>query len=481
VVDEHRERELKFDVPETWRAPDLDAALPPGSRVETATVHLESTYFDTAERDLLRSRVTLRRRRGDTDTGWHLKVPAGNARLELRHALGPDDDEDVPGELADLTLGLRAGASLAPIATLVTERAVRRVVDETGRTMAEVVVDEVRGTALAATVGEAAVLTQWREVEVELGETGDERLLERLAAHLRTSGAEPAASASKIARALGRPPVAARRPDGLAGIVADYLDAQFLVLVGQDVELRRGRDAVHGTRTATRRYRSALRIFAPLMDADRAAHLDAELKWYAEVLGRLRDRHVLRAHLDAAVDELPPELVLGPVRNRIHHLLDADLAEAQAALDETMTGERYFALLRELRAWYEHPPLAEGRPAADANRFLRKAERRLRRRLAAAGDRSSPEHDAAMHRARKAAKRLRYTAELAEPELGRAARKTRKRAKRVQERLGARQDSVIAAEFLLRAGRVAGTTPDENGFTFGLLYQRERDAVEGAG
>jgi CHAD domain-containing protein len=83
-----------------------------------------------------------------------------------------------------------------------------------------------------------------------------------------------------------------------------------------------------------------------------------------------------------------------------------------------------------------------------------------------------------MHRARKAAKRWRYTAELAEGELGKRARKDRKKAKRHQQRLGARQDSVIAADFLLRAGRLAGTTTGENGFTFGLLYQRERDAAD---
>ena len=495
MAEEHRERELKFDVPERWSPPELEALLPKGGRVERETVHLESTYFDTAERDLVRSRVTLRRRRGDADTGWHLKVPAGTARLELRRPLGPGEHEDVPAELADLTLGFRAAAPLAAIATLTTERAVQRLLAGEGRALAEVVVDEVHGTA----VGEAAVLTRWREVEIELGEAGDEKLLARLSKHVRDSGARPAASASKLARALGRPTAQAQRPDGLSGVVADYLDAQYLALVGNDVELRRGRNAVHATRTATRRYRSALRVFEPVMDAERAARLDGELKWYAEVLGRLRDRHVLREHLDNAVDELPPELVLGPVRTRIHQLLDADLAEAQTRLEETMAGERYFALLRELRAWHEQPPLAPDRPAADARRFLGKAEHRLRRRLADAGNDAGETagngaarrggtgpadeamHDAAMHRARKAAKRLRYTAELAEPELGRPAKRTRRRAKKVQQRLGARQDSVIAAEFLLRAGRVAGTTPGENGFTFGLLYQRERDAAAHSG
>jgi hypothetical protein len=31
--------------------------------------------------------VTLRRRVGDTDSGWQLKVPEGDARVELREDL----------------------------------------------------------------------------------------------------------------------------------------------------------------------------------------------------------------------------------------------------------------------------------------------------------------------------------------------------------------------------------------------------------
>jgi CHAD domain-containing protein len=209
-----------------------------------------------------------------------------------------------------------------------------------------------------------------------------------------------------------------------------------------------------------------------VLDEDRSAALDVELAWYAAALGELRDRHVLRDHLDAAVAALPAELVIGPVSARIHQLLDADLAQAQSALDEVMSSERYFALIRELRAWHEDPPVHTNRPGADAAQFLVAAKRTLRRRLRKA--RRAGEPDAAMHRARKAAKRLRYIAELCEPELGEPAVKARKRAKELQEQLGARQDSVVAAEFLRRAGLVAGTTPGENGFTFGLLYEKEQ-------
>ncbi len=462
--EDHRERELKFDAPDGWQLPGFADVLPDGGSVEQETIHLESTYFDTAGRDLLRSRMTLRRRSGDADTGWHLKVPDGNARLEIRQPL--DEANDVPAALRDITLGIRAGADLAPVATLVTERSVHRVLAADGRPLVEVVLDDVTSTRT-----DGGPDQRWREVEAELVD-GDEALLDRIAQWLDASGAHPAASESKLARALASAPPARRIRPGLTTLLVDYLDAQHAQLMRGDIELRRGHDAVHATRVASRRYRSVLRVLAPVLDEERAAALDVELAWYATALGELRDRHVLRDHLDAAVAALPAELVLGPVSVRIHQLLDADLAQAQAALDEVMSSGRYFALIRELRAWHDEPPVHTNRPSADAAVFLDAAKRTLRRRLKKA--RRAGEPDAAMHRARKAAKRLRYVAELCEPELGVPASKARARAKKLQEELGARQDSVVAAEFLRRAGQVAGTAPGENGFTFGLLYEREQ-------
>ena len=80
VGEDYRERELKFDVVADWRLPDPSRLVPRGGSVQREVVHIETTYFDTASRDLLRSRLTLRRRTGDTDAGWQLKVPAGDAR-----------------------------------------------------------------------------------------------------------------------------------------------------------------------------------------------------------------------------------------------------------------------------------------------------------------------------------------------------------------------------------------------------------------
>lgn len=470
-AEEHRERELKFDVGLHWRLPEIDALVPTGGSVAAGTARLQTTYFDTAAHDLLRSRVTLRRRLGDTDVGWQLKVPAGDARTEIRLPVnGADADHDeVPAELRDATVGLRGGNALAPTATLHTERQLRRISAADGTPLAELVLDTVE----AQPADSDAAARRWREVEIELVE-GDEEFLSSAADWLQEHGAEPSASSSKLTRALdlglGKP-----RDDGTLGtLISAYLDAQFDALVRGDVALRRGQDAIHPTRVATRRYRSVLRVFGKRLDQQRSAALDAELAWYAAALGDVRDRHVLRAHLDGELAELAPEQILGPVTARIHAMLAGEEAEAARRLASLMSSERYFELLREVRRWHEELPLVSDEPADKLKRHLKKAKRKVRRRLNAAP--SGAGRDVALHRARKAAKRARYTGELSAPVLGGSAESTVDEMKDLQDQLGLRQDRVVAAEFLRRVG-AAASAAGENGFTYGLLYERQLNRV----
>lgn len=463
----YREREVKLEVPNDWQLPDPVGALPPDVGVEREDVQLASTYFDTAHLDLLRCGLTLRRRTGDTDQGWQLKIPAGDARDELRL---PPDGSSVPTELLKVTLGARAGQELAPIAVVKTHRAITRVVAGDGAALAEMVVDTVTGS-------HDSTIQTWREVEVELV-NGDQRLLTDLTSWLGERGATAATVGSKIARTVGyRWPVPAAI-DSLGDLLSTYLAAQHQAILRGDIDMRRGNEAIHDTRVATRRYRSTLRVFADVLDSPRADQLDAELKWYAAALGEVRDRQVMRRHLDGALAALPPELVMGPVADRIHQTLDSEQREAVRKLDEVMRGERYFALLRELSSWREELPVVGHRPAAKVRGYLAKSERKVARRLDAvpAGDGRA----AALHRARKAAKRARYTAELGRPVIGKPAKKVRKRMKAMQDRLGGGQDAVITAEFLRRLGAAAGSRQGENGFTFGILYQRELDRFQRA-
>ena len=78
-----REREDKYEVPPGFVLPDLSRVLPHGGSLEQGTLHLTSTYYDTEPHDLRGARLTLRRRDGDADVGWHLKVPSGTAEIVL--------------------------------------------------------------------------------------------------------------------------------------------------------------------------------------------------------------------------------------------------------------------------------------------------------------------------------------------------------------------------------------------------------------
>jgi inorganic triphosphatase YgiF len=80
------ERESKWDVDERFTFPDLDDIFT-GAHVDRDTADLTSEYYDTPERDLQAHGILLRRRLGDEDTGWQLKVPASDGRLELRWPL----------------------------------------------------------------------------------------------------------------------------------------------------------------------------------------------------------------------------------------------------------------------------------------------------------------------------------------------------------------------------------------------------------
>ena len=483
------ERERKFDVDAAFELPDLRAVLP-GSAAVSSVQRLRSDYFDTADHSLHRIGLTLRRRTGTDDIGWHLKVPVGEHREELHYDLS----DEPPSDVTALLLGVTRGAPLSVIATVETERRVTRIIDSAGTPIADIDLDHVHSTV---EVGGRSLVSAWTELEVELADPDvpDEQLVE-LGRRLLDAGARPARSASKLARALGetavtpkkarkasggKHPKKAKQPEQHASeVLLPYLADQRRALLLGDIALRRGDDSViHRTRVATRRLRSALRVFAPLFDPDRSQGLDEELRWYAEVLGAVRDSQVLEGRLHRSLDEIAPELILGPVRDRIDAHLHAKRTKDRQRLHDELSNSRYLDLLGEVAAWIDAPPITgdAARPAAELVRLTRKANRKVSRTLTAAN--SSGDVDL-LHRARKAAKRARYAAEAAAPIAGERGIREADRYRRLQDLLGEHQDSAVAAQLLRELGAAAGVTEGENGFTFGLLYQREQERAAAA-
>ncbi|WP_248961724.1 CYTH and CHAD domain-containing protein [Sphaerisporangium perillae] len=479
------EIEDKFDVPADFAVPDFSGVSGCAAMDDLVTEKLVAVYFDTPDLRLAARGITLRRRRGGHDAGWHLKLPkAKGMRDEVTRPL-TRSAKTVPPELAGLVRAQTRGETLVPVAELETLRKVTILRDAHGRRLLEIADDNVKGTVFGTAFGEDdRQVDRWREVEAELAD-GDAVLLKRVGKVLRKAGATAAGSQSKLARLLGpripAPVLTEPQENGTAGaVVVGYLKSQLAALMAQDPRVRQAEeDAVHQMRVASRRLRSALRSFSGVI-AETAGVQD-ELRWIAGVLGEARDLEVIRDRFAGLLDELDPSLIAGPVRDRLGDDLARREQEALARAAEAMNGERYFALLDRLDTLVAKPPLTP-LAAKKAETTLAKVADKSWRRVEKKYDEAQAIEDAqrretAMHDVRKAAKRARYTAESLRPLLGAQAAGLARRAKAVQTVLGLYVDGVVAQGILLEEterAREAG----EDTFTYGLLYGIERAAAE---
>ena len=198
---DYLETEQKYDAGADFVLPKL-GGLPGSLRATDARrIYLIATYFDTEGLDLIKNKITLRRRVGGDDEGWHLKLPVRkDTRQEVREPL--DDADSVPARLAAQVEGITAGRRLRPIALLDTERTVVTLAGPAGDALVEVADDRVTAIRFGETDSEPMT---WREIEVEVksSDPGAAGLLETVGKALREAGARPSASGSKLARVLG--------------------------------------------------------------------------------------------------------------------------------------------------------------------------------------------------------------------------------------------------------------------------------------
>ncbi|MFJ7252610.1 CHAD domain-containing protein [Streptomyces sp. NPDC098085] len=480
MADSKREIERKYEATAETRLPDLSRVAGVSAVVHRGVGDLDAVYYDTEDLRLAGGSVTLRRRTGGSDAGWHLKFPVSSGiRDELREPLS----DTLPRSLAALLRSRVRESGLVPVVRLRTARDVHHLVGAEDALLAEVAVDTVRADRLTGGSGTAA----WTEIEVELADDGDPAFLDLVERRLRKAGIRPSAAPSKLARALAetapeRSGSTRRTGRPTAGDhVLAYVREQTEAIVALDPAVRRGLpDSVHQMRVATRRLRSALRTYRKILDRDATDPVGGELKWLAAELGIDRDQEVLDARLRARLDDLPRTLVLGPVRGRLRIWSAARRGGSRRRTVGVLDEKRYLALLESLDALLAAPPLL---PAASRapDRALPRAVLKEYERLAARAGHAlelPPGHDRdlALHDARKAAKRARYAAEAARPALGRPAERFAERMKALQTLLGDHQDSVVARD-ALRTLAVQAHAAGEPAFTWGLLYGREEAAA----
>jgi len=235
-----------------------------------------------------------------------------------------------------------------------------------------------------------------------------------------------------------------------------YLRTQGEVIAARSADvITDAPDAVHRSRVATRRTRSALRTFAPLFKK-RTRALRDELAWHADRLGSPRDAEVLKERLLAALQQLPDEQVLGPVRQRLADELDLAHAAAHAQLVVSMQTTRYTDLRAELHDFVTDPPLSKGGARAgrkELAELLTVAVDRTRRLYVRAEE--VPDDLHLWHEVRKTAKAARYCSEALVDAFGDEAEARAEAWERVTEAFGEVQDTVVAEQTLIRHAATA--------------------------
>jgi CHAD domain-containing protein len=487
MADTKREIERKYESDDSG-LPDLTGVTGVDAVVDKGVAHLDATYYDTADERLAASAITLRRRTGGADAGWHLKFPvAPGVRDEIHAPLS----DSLPRSLAGLVRSRVRDAELLPVVRLLSDRDIRDLVDAGGRLLAEVSVDAVRAERLTGDGGVA----QWTELEVELADGGDPAFLDKVDKRLRKAGVRPSGSASKLARALaetgprktggkggkaGKKAAGQQRPkapETAGDHVLAYVREQRDALVELDPAVRQDAyDSVHRMRVTTRRMRSAFRSYAKVLDLTVTDPIGEELKWLAGELGVDRDQEVLTERLTAALTGLPRTLVHGPVRTRLRSWMHARHSGSRRRLIGVLDSRRYLALLDGVDALISEPPLLQA-AAGSPEKVIVKVVRKDYRKLAGLVEQAlaaecGPDRDLALHEARKKAKRTRYSAEAAIASLGEPATALAKSMKSLQNLLGDHQDSVMTRQTLRELSAVAHAA-GENVFTYGLLYGRE--------
>lgn len=336
MTDTHLEIERTYDLPEGGDLPDLIGV---GSILATdhqAPIALDATYWDTERYDLVAARVTVRRRTGGADAGWHIKRAASDTVRHEQHFPLTEDADAVPDAVLAALFTERRGRGLRPVVRITTARTITRLLDEDGEQVAELADDRVAAQRL----DDDAPTTPrtWREVEVETVDGVDEQVAHELFAALDARfaavGAAPAAVASKLARGLAGAPAprlqTADKPEKgtaaraltkrLKKLRSSWLEQEARLRSGGQADLRETARTALGVAAVLGSYRPA---FAATEAADHAAEA-------ADGLAAVTARAALADYL---VERLPYAS-----------------SPAQDLLVDAMTRERVLAATRERRA-----------------------------------------------------------------------------------------------------------------------------------
>lgn len=369
-----------------------------------------------------------------------------------------------------------------------------------------------RGAAHPKGAGAATSPTgeAFRELELEerawAATPAGRALLDAVAARLAAAGARAPDAESKATRVLGArgghdylgqagdgddtelppgvpppptlPQLAALSPDAPAtAAVRAHLVTYTRALRREDLRVRLDADdSVHQLRVATRRLRSGLRAFKPLLLRTWGETVRADLRWLAGSFAPTRDAEVQLARLVARAGQLTDPAAAQEVKAFLRRRLGRELTAARATSLEVLDTDRYAHMHRELLLAAAAPATTKAARKPCAETLPPLARRALGRLDKAARGLDPDATDARWHEVRITAKRARYTAEACVPALGKPANRLAGQLSQVTDVLGEHQDAVVAAATLTRLA-TAGRVPARVAYWLGVLHMEEHAAA----
>ncbi|MGU3411573.1 CYTH and CHAD domain-containing protein [Microbacterium sp. M1A1_1b] len=361
----HLEIERTYDLPDTADLPDLIGVGGILQVDHQEPFELDATYWDTARYDLVAARVTVRRRTGGHDAGWHIKRAESDTVRHEQHFPLTDDADTVPVEVLAALFTERRGRGLQPVVRITTTRTVTRLLDEDGDQIAELADDRVSAQRLDADA--PADPRTWREVEVETVSGVDPQIahefLGSLDGRFQAVGAGPAAVASKLARGLAGAPAprlqTADKPDKgtTARVITKRLRKLRSALLVQEARLRSGEDAeLRETAATTLELAAILQTYRPAFpDGDVFDRAAAGAEDLAEVTARAALADHLVERLPRASSPAQDELVDAMTRERILAATRERRDEAVRDVVTALHGEPFLELLDALDDAVERP------------------------------------------------------------------------------------------------------------------------------
>jgi len=454
------------------------------------------TYLDTFDWSLMKNHLALRYRLSNGSAMYTLKsigsIEDGIAR-RMEREVPLDKPIDVPAlirvkEIRKLVEGVIFPRKLLEQVQVHTDRRRYRVLSPEG---AEIELAFDTSSFSLRGLHKPRRAPKLLEMEAEIRQ-GPETALGALAALLSGKFHYPPSIASKLEVAIQRfkiAPPSKKPPEKLRVRLDDRLDLvlrkiltdQFRRFREQLPGLQRDIDTefVHQARVATRRMRSALRLFRGAAPDGPATYLEGELKWIGGALGEVRDLDVFLLNLSQFQGQV--ERFPGGKKKAFEKWIERHRRGPLKALGQALESPRYRLFERRFLQFLERPlpsrpraplamkPLREVAPLFITEKFDAVIERG---RAVLAKPKLKP-----FHRLRIQMKRLRYACEFMGPAYVGALDPFIERTVEIQDCLGELQDTVFTREFVdsLRADWKGKLVDPDLLFILGEIYQLQAE------